>query len=909
MTEMIKRILCITLCFVFLLPIATEAEFYDVESDSIYAEAIERLSEAGILSGYGDGSFGSKDPLTRAQFAKIVVTMSGNEDAAKSKNTEAFTDVDKNHWAIGYINEAANLGLITGYPDGSFGADEKITYAQAITVVIRMLGYTEEEVGKNWPTDYINKASELGLTDKLTFGRNEFITREVAAYIIYNSLSAKEGTGNKVSRLTKFEDVMVYGVNSVNSGIAEDEVATSGGTFKKGTAYKDEYLGKKVTLRVNSDNEIVMVIPEKQEAKVYTVIAGYPDEIETIENGSVKIDSGSNVYYKGAKVSYASVNSSLAAGSKVYIYGDYIYIDSSEKSDKEKEDVDYSALQDSFGEVITKVEDVIIYGVNSINSGIAEDEVVTSGGTFKKGTAYKDEYLGKKVTLRVNSDKEIVFVTPSKTESTAYTLISASNDKIETKEKGFSEIDGNITAYYKGVKSTYEALYTSFTQGSKIYIYDDYIYVEENKLKGPYTVTRDYSQVSEFFGNVENATVTVDGEAAKLSDIKRYDVVYYNDVTERLYVYTDRVTGIYEKAIPAKENITGLVLSGTTYSSISVDAKKKLDDTEGSFKINDRITLLFGRDGSVVDVVDIDGRTLSDMGILLKAYSAISAEEDTKGKKEFFADIMLATGTSVTYKTDIEYTDKDYKQYTGKFVYIKNLNNGTVKIELAAENKLTGTFDKSVPSYAGHSFQQNYSILELVYSEKYDEAIVRKVNLRDISVSDLDAKEIIHVEYANDMEDIAVIYVNNVTYDGYTFGVLNKALRDEESNYNYELKSFSGVTNYSGTAGWSFVKGEAVMVLLKDGKIKEIYELPEIASGAKIDSFTDTKIKVNGKVYAMDEDVSVVYKSIGDSDWNMTTLEDLSDNLESGTWKANVINVYADRVTNGKVRVIRVTLK
>ena len=909
MTGMIKRILSIMLCFVLLMTASSFAAFNDVADESLYKEAIESLSGAGILKGYGNGEFGGKDPLTRAQFAKIVVALSGNEEAAKANNTEVFTDVDKNHWAIGYINVAAALGLITGYPDGSFGADEKITYAQALTVVIRMLGYSEAEVGKNWPNDYINKASELSLTDKLSFGRNDILTREAAAYIIYNSLSAKEGAGSKISKLTKYEDVIIYGVNEINSGIAEDEVLTSGGTFKKGSAYSDEYLGKKVTLRVNTDNEIVMIIPGKQEAKVYTVISGYQDEIETIEGGTVKIDSGSNVYYKGAKVSYPSVSSAITAGSKAYIYGDYIYIESSEKEKTEEKDIDYTLIYDSFGEVLTKVEDVIIYGVNSVNSGIAADEVLTTGGTFKKGSAYSDEYLGKKVTLRVNSDKEIVMITPEEEKNDAYTLLSASGDKIETAETGFFDIDGKIAAYYKGTKSTYEALYPSFMQGSRIYIYDDYIYVEENKLKGPYTVTKDYNQVSEFFGNTDDVTVTIDGEAAKLSDIKRFDVVYFNDITKRLYVYTDRETGIYEKAIPSKENLSGIVLSGTTYSAIDIDAKKKLDDTEGSFKINDRITLLFGRDGSVVDVVDIDGRTLSDMGVLLKAYSLVSSDEETKGKKEYFADIMLASGNKVTYKTDTEYSDKEYKEYTGKFVYIMNNGDGTVKIELAKENRLTGSFDKSVPSYAEHDLQQNYSILELVYSEKYDEAIVRKVNLRDISVSSLGSGDVIHVEYANEMEDIAVIYVNNITFDGYTFGVLNKAVSDGEANYSYELKSSSGTVNYSGSAGWSFVKGEAVMVLAKDGKLKEIYELKEVASATKIDSFTDTKIKVDGKVYAMDDEVSVVYKSIGESEWNMTTLGDLSENLDSGKWKANIISIYADKAKNGKVRVIRVTLK
>ncbi len=885
------------------------ASFTDVDESNAYGKAIYALSEAGILSGYGNGEFGSKDHLTRAQFAKIIVALSGYEDAAKTKTTEVFTDVPAFHWAVGYINAASGLGLITGYPDGSFGADEKITYAQALTIIIRTLGYTEAEVGTNWPSDYINKAAELKLTYGLDFGRNDYLSREVAAYIIYNSLTAKEGANSGFSKLKKYENVIFYGINEINSGIATDEVVTSGGTFKKGGAFKNEYLGKRATVRVNSDNELVMIIPEEEAPTVYTVISCDSREMETIENGSVRIDSGSNIYFKGSKTTYQSVYSSVAAGSKAYVYGDYIYIESSEKEKEETVTEDFSAIYDSFGEVLTKIENAIVYGVNSVNSGIAADEVVTSVGTFKKGKADVEEYLGRKVTLRINSEKEIVMITAEEESTEALTLISAAKDKFETSEKGVKDVDGNIAAYYKGAKTTYSALYPSLLKGSKIFVYDDYIYIEENKLKGPYTVTKDFNQLSEFFGNIENADVTVDGENAKLSDIDKYDVVYYNDITGRIYAYTEKVTGIYEKALPQKGNLTGIVLSGKTYESISEEAKKKLDDSLGAFKINDRITLLYGNDGTVVDVVDVDGRTLGDMGIVLKSYSKISTDKDTLGKNEYFTDIFLADGNSVTYKTDKEYKDTDYIEYTGKFVYITNLNNGTVKLELAKENKLTGEFDKGVPSYAGYELQQNYSVIELVYSEKYKEAVARKINLRDISISKLTASDVIHVEYANEMNDIAVIYVNNITNDSYAFGVLNKAIKDEEANFTYELKSAAGTATYTGSAGWNFVKGEAVMALVVGNRLEDIKGLYKVEDCTGIDSYTDTKIKINGKVYPMDVNVSVVYKSIGDSNWNITALKDLNENINSGIWEIGSISVYTDKKTGGEVRVIRVTIK
>ncbi|MDP4132399.1 MAG: S-layer homology domain-containing protein [Bacillota bacterium] len=751
---MIKRIMAIALSAFLLFTSTSMASFSDVSTGSKYADAINNLTNLGILSGYGDGTFGATKSLTRSQFAKLIVIMSGNKDKAVSKNTEVFSDVSSNYWGVGYINEAAELGLITGYPDGRFAPDDEITYAQAITVVIRMLGYSASDVGTNWPADYITKAAELDLTEGLTFNNSDVITREVAAYILNNALTAKNGTNSSVSSLTKVENVVVYGNTANNASIAVDEVMTSGGTYKKGLADIDSYIGMKVTIWVNKSNEIDMVQKVSQDVKTYTLNAAYADKMETLESGLV-------------------------------------------------------------------------------------------------------------------------------------------------------DVDGNKIVYYKGAKTNYSAVYSTLLSGSTIKIYDDYIFIEEKKLDGPYTITSNYSQVNTFFGKLDNVNVTRDGEAALLTDIEKFDVVYYNDVTNRLYVYSDKVTGIYEKALPSKDNLTGITLSGTTYSSFSVTAKQKLDDTAGSFQINDRITLLFGNDGSVVDVVDLDGQTLSDMGVLLSIYTSYANDDDeAKGEKQYYANIMLASGKEVAYRTDKEYKDTDYTKYIGSFVYIENQGDGIMSLKLAPKNPLEGTFDKSIPSYAGCEFQQNYSILELVYLEDGTQAMVQKVNLKDITGSSLTDKQVIHVEYANGLKDIAVLYIKDTTYSGYTYGILSDSeIKDGGISLaysaTYDIVSNSGENSYTTSFGYSYSEGSAVMAIIYNGKMKAMKTLNEAETGKEIQEYTNTKIKMNDNVYRMDEDVTVVYKQVG-KDWQIIKLDDIANKNVSS------IGLYTDTINNGTVRVIKV---
>ena len=52
------------------------------------------------------------------------------------------------------MNVAYSEGLVNGYGNGTFGPEDPVTYGQAATLLLRMLGYTSAEVGSLWPLDY-----------------------------------------------------------------------------------------------------------------------------------------------------------------------------------------------------------------------------------------------------------------------------------------------------------------------------------------------------------------------------------------------------------------------------------------------------------------------------------------------------------------------------------------------------------------------------------------------------------------------------------------------------------------------------------------------------------------------------------------------------------------------------------
>ncbi|TBL70785.1 hemoblobin-interacting domain-containing protein [Paenibacillus thalictri] len=99
------------------------------------AGAIGQVSALGLMDGYDDGTFQADRAVTRAEAAAIVARLAkpGNVGQAAS-----FTDT-RGHWAVGAIDTAARAGLLTGYEDGSFVPDRKLSRAEAVTLINRLI--------------------------------------------------------------------------------------------------------------------------------------------------------------------------------------------------------------------------------------------------------------------------------------------------------------------------------------------------------------------------------------------------------------------------------------------------------------------------------------------------------------------------------------------------------------------------------------------------------------------------------------------------------------------------------------------------------------------------------------------------------------------------------------------------
>ncbi len=120
----------------------TNVELTDIDPNTTVGKAVTELVKLGIINGYEDGTFRADNTITRGEVSKIVITFLGQESVAFDSVPSGFADVDTpNHWAKKYIKLAADQKIVNGYEDGTFRADNPVKYTEIVKMLVCTLGY------------------------------------------------------------------------------------------------------------------------------------------------------------------------------------------------------------------------------------------------------------------------------------------------------------------------------------------------------------------------------------------------------------------------------------------------------------------------------------------------------------------------------------------------------------------------------------------------------------------------------------------------------------------------------------------------------------------------------------------------------------------------------------------------
>lgn len=316
-----KKLTAVVLTMIMALGMVA-GSFAMIPSDAVgtkHEEAIETLGALDIMIGDAEtGLFRPDENIKRSEFAKVAVeTMGLGELAKSSMGKTKYPDVVDNHWASGYINIATQQGVIIGDDEHNFRPDDSITYAEAMTILVRIIGHEPAALSSGgFPNGYVTVGTQNGIAKNAVANDNEPVKRGVVAQMTFNSLTVKmmEQTGFGSNERYEIVDktvlgdildtekltgqIVAVGTSSLSgsSNLKDNEVKIGDEIYEvapKALAAIRNLLGFNVTFyaRTMEDDEKVILLarPQKNANDSVTIATDDMHNAEVSESGKTNV--------------------------------------------------------------------------------------------------------------------------------------------------------------------------------------------------------------------------------------------------------------------------------------------------------------------------------------------------------------------------------------------------------------------------------------------------------------------------------------------------------------------------------------------------------------------------------------------------------------------------------------------
>lgn len=454
--------------------IPASAAYTDVSYDTYCYEAINRLQDLGMVDGYEDGSFNPWGSLTRAEFAKLIVSVIDKEDEALAGGyASAYPDVAQGNWAAPYIQYCTKQGILKGYVDGTFAPGSRITYAEAVSVMVRAMGYSEQDVGYYWPNNFTAKAASLGIADGLSIGANDYINRAQMAVMVDNMLFADvntnyQSTSTSTSKTSGGQSGTASSTYSQSQSGAASQYTTASGSGGAQTTQTTQTTSSGFAYTKSNGATFL-------EALGYTIledatVLSTAANDETLNWNEIKLTDSSIYEYRTQNETYEPI--SVLEKAVIDEDGYLVAVKGNLKGDEGVSK--FSSLG------YTVLNNCYVIASSSDDRNLGASEVRTSYGVY---TAQDTDILsstGECGTVLLNRDKKIISFTTYPVDYAEYVISNVSSD---------------------GVSYVYD------NQEQKLDIANDFpIYVDYGTKKGFGSVTKDFVAGAELTMYIDNGT-------------------------------------------------------------------------------------------------------------------------------------------------------------------------------------------------------------------------------------------------------------------------------------------------------------------------------------------------------------------------------------------------------------------
>lgn len=763
---------------------AAQSSFSDI-SDSATAVNADILRLMGVVSGTGGNQFNPGGTLSRAQFCTMAVKFLQRDDEAQRYATRTiFSDVKSTHWARGYVNMAASitvgdgeskLPLVSGVGDGRFLPDSQITLAEAVTILIRALGYSSQQAGAAWPQGYLDLAASIGLTSGLSVSASSAISRAQAAQLFVNALKCEKAGGEvyykTLGTLADGENkTIILAVNvETDDGSAKGAIRTT--SNKSSEAY----------LPANGDGNPISLVGKR---------------------GDLVLDS---------------------TGKKIITF-----------------------IPDSSSAVTITL------------SGDAEAAYVKAGD-------------GQRYSI-----------------SAATPVFTAAGGQSQEYSEAFGGLLGGTQVTLYSEKGKIVAVYatsaaTELDSGAVV-------------LQGPASAAT-FHQLT---GGVTDFKVVKNRQPVTLSQLRPYDVVTYDQMTNTLVASDLRLSCVYKEAEPNPRTPRSITVLEDEFEVL-----ESAWDACAGFKPGDSVVLLLTADGKVAGMEKAGGSVRSNVVGFVKGASV---------------EIFLPNGTVKALKSTLSSSSS----LDGQLVTVSATKSGLTASRLASRS-VPGAFQVDGLKLGSLTVSPSVRIYEQVSG-----GVMAPINRNELYMDSVPASGI--AAYHQDSSDLVdYIVLDNVTGNAYEYGMMvgtpvtTDAEYDEDGNVtkpagsatHWELTRREGTQiPFVSTAGYAGRSGDMVGVVAGkpagggDGNtIKAIVQLTEV-KGVKPSDFFDSQgvshVTVNGRTYKVASDVECCRNVSGSrsdsSDW--LKQDTGAQRLSAIKAYSNDLTIYVDPVGQ-QVRIIK----
>ena len=407
----------------------------------------------------------------------------------------------------------------------------------------------------------------------------------------------------------------------------------------------------------------------------------------------------------------------------------------------------------------------------------------------------------------------------------------------------------------------------------------DYALLVQSVTEGPFVLNEGSIEARLPFKNAKlNVKVFRNGVSSSLAEIQPYDVYYYSQNMKTVWVYSQKVTGLYTTAMPSSNSPSTVMVAGSSYTLGTSEAAFALS-TKGAFAFGETVTLLLGMNGEVVSVLSPEIINKSIIGVVTK-YEPYSYKDHTG--KIISENSVKVVGTDGVVRQvmvgGLTFT-------AGNLISVTYTNSESV-VKLLGNTYLYGQINETATQIGNYKFSKEVEIIDVTYSGEFVKLYPERLSGATLNSND------VRYYTLDSAGAVDKLILNNITGDLNTYGIVTKV--DETTTvvdnvapipdtvmlsglYEYMIGGVPGVFRTSdrllgigiGPSQFSY----------KDGMVDNISSL----GGFTLNSVNEITATSGNQTYDVAQDVQV-YQRIGSTYFtvNINTISNTNEYVLTG---------------------------